>query len=177
MKLNTTWVKNTNGAYKEQFPYHQVPVLNVDGTQIAQSSAIARYISRKYGFFGANELETAQIDAVWEQVVDIRKNWFVAREKDGGKPGEHQAKFYGTSLPEQFALLDRNTKGDGHFVGNKLSLADVGFYYLIWVFSTENKEAVEGALAKHPKLHKVYTATAGNANIAKWVAERPQTIF
>lgn len=34
---------------KETYPFRQVPVLNVDGFEIPQSMAIARYLARKFG--------------------------------------------------------------------------------------------------------------------------------
>jgi len=117
------------------------------------------------------------IDAIWEQIVDVRKAFFVAREKDNGTPGENQNKFWTSTFPDNAALLDKNVHGEGHFIGSKLSIADVAFYYLCWVFATENKFAVDAALGKHAKLKKVYDAVAEQPNIKKWVAERPQTIF
>lgn len=34
---------------KETYPFKQVPVLSVDGFQIPQSMAIARYLAKKFG--------------------------------------------------------------------------------------------------------------------------------
>ena len=36
-----------------EFPYGQLPVLEVDGTLIGQSMAILRYLSKKYGKYAA----------------------------------------------------------------------------------------------------------------------------
>jgi len=163
--------------YKKTFPFRQVPVLTVNGkVQIAQSSAINRFLSKRFGLFGENDIDAALIDAVGEQLTDVRKSWYTEKTKDGAQPGEHLKKFFDTTFPEQLSILETNVHGNGHFVGSKLSLADVQFYYLVFVFGTENKD-LAASLSKYPKLKQVHDNVANNANIKKWVGERPQTIF
>lgn len=48
---------------KTKVPYGQVPTLTVDGTEIAQSAAIIRYLAKKYHLDGDNELDCAVLDA------------------------------------------------------------------------------------------------------------------
>ena len=38
----------------------QIPILDIDGQQIGQSATIARYIAKKYGFAGSNDVEAGQ---------------------------------------------------------------------------------------------------------------------
>jgi len=166
-----------NDEYKKKFPFRQVPVLEVDGVQIAQSNAINRFLAKRFGFLGANDIEAALIDAVGEQLLDVRKAFFTASEKDGGQAGENVGKFWTTTFVDNLALLEANVKGNGHFVGSKLSLADVQLYYLLWVLSTENGPAVSAALEKNAKLKAISDAVSNQEGIKKWVAERPATIF
>jgi len=58
---------------KEETPFGQVPVLEVDGVKIAQSNAIMRYLGREYGFAGATNLEDAQLDMVADLFYDASK--------------------------------------------------------------------------------------------------------
>lgn len=53
-------------------PYGHLPVLEVDGQQIAQSNAIARYLARKYGLVGADEWEAMQCDVLVDSLGDLR---------------------------------------------------------------------------------------------------------
>ncbi len=35
----------------------QIPILEIDGQEISQSSTITRYVAKKYGFAGSNDVE------------------------------------------------------------------------------------------------------------------------
>ncbi len=48
-----------------------MPVLEVDGVQIAQSFAIARYLATRFNLRGANDLEHARADMIVEACGDI----------------------------------------------------------------------------------------------------------
>ncbi|KAF1764783.1 hypothetical protein GCK72_004733 [Caenorhabditis remanei] len=56
---------------KESFPFKQVPVLTVDGLEIPQSMAIARYLATKFGFAGKTPEESALVDAFVDQFKDF----------------------------------------------------------------------------------------------------------
>lgn len=66
-------------------PFGQVPVLEVDGKQLAQSYAIARYLARQHGLAGQDDWEQAQVDMYADCVKDFmlgkwREN-FYSRKK------------------------------------------------------------------------------------------------
>merc|ERR1719183_3179663 len=62
-------------AGTEDCPFGQVPVC-VDGNlKIAQMDAIMCHIGRKYGLYGSNLDEAAQIDMVMIGVEDLRKQY------------------------------------------------------------------------------------------------------
>ncbi|EYB95910.1 hypothetical protein Y032_0155g3086 [Ancylostoma ceylanicum] len=52
-------------------PFGQMPVLEVDGQQIPQSLAIARYLARKFGYAGKTPYEEAIVDALADQYKDF----------------------------------------------------------------------------------------------------------
>ena len=53
-------------------PFGQMPVLEIDGEKIAQSSAICRYLAKLVGLGSDNEFESMQIDSVVESFNDLR---------------------------------------------------------------------------------------------------------
>ena len=52
-------------------PFGQLPLLEFDGAQIAQSMTIARFLAKKGGLAGRNELEQAQADMMVDNTIDI----------------------------------------------------------------------------------------------------------
>ena len=56
---------------KPQTPYGSLPLLEWDGCQIAQATAITRFIARKVRMAGRSRMEAAQIDEVVDAVNDL----------------------------------------------------------------------------------------------------------
>jgi prostaglandin-H2 D-isomerase / glutathione transferase len=53
-------------------PMGQMPVLEVDGKKMIQSVSICRYLGKKFGIAGKNEMEDYEIDKVVDIVNDLR---------------------------------------------------------------------------------------------------------
>lgn len=53
-------------------PFGQMPVLEVDGKKINQSTAICRYLAKQHGLVGANDWEDLEIDATVDTIHDLR---------------------------------------------------------------------------------------------------------
>jgi glutathione S-transferase len=56
---------------KPNFPFGQLPVLEVDGKQLAQSCTIARYLARTFNLAGKDDFESAQVDMIADAQKDI----------------------------------------------------------------------------------------------------------
>ncbi|KAK6738219.1 hypothetical protein RB195_020369 [Necator americanus] len=56
--------------HKDEMPFGQIPVLEVDGKQLGQSFAIVRFLSRKFGFAGKSPFEEALVDSIADQYKD-----------------------------------------------------------------------------------------------------------
>lgn len=55
-------------------PFGQVPVLEVDGKKIHQSSAICRYLAKLHGLAGKDDWENLEIDATVDTIHDLRSS-------------------------------------------------------------------------------------------------------
>lgn len=53
-------------------PLGQMPVLEVDGKKMPQSLAICRYLGKKFGIAGKNDMEDYEIDSVVYFINDFR---------------------------------------------------------------------------------------------------------
>ena len=153
------------------FPFGQVPVLEVNGVQIAQSRAIERYIAREYGLFGSNNLETAQIDMFSEQLNDFATEFRKANY--WAKPEEKEAllaSFYETHLPKHLATLEARVGAPSA----KPNLFEVQLYNF---FEILDQAKLAPALEHAPKLAAIRKAVASYPAIAHHVATRPVTPF
>ncbi|XP_002731491.1 S-crystallin SL11-like [Saccoglossus kowalevskii] len=161
-----------------KFPFGEMPVLEVDDTVLSQSNAIARYLASVHGYNGKNDLETAKIGMIVETFVDIlnsfMKAWF---NKDEKTKAELLEEFKTKTLTQKLAALEKllvaNNGGNGYFVGDKVSLADITFVTFYEMFS----KSVEGALDKYPKLKSLQSRVLALPKIAEWVKKRPESQF
>jgi hypothetical protein len=53
-------------------PFGMTPVLEIDGKQTHQSSAICRYLAKQVGLNGSNDCEALEIDMIVDTFTDFR---------------------------------------------------------------------------------------------------------
>jgi len=131
---------------------------------LVQSATIARYVAKKYSLHGANNIESAQIDMIYDGITDFATARYMA------KTDEEKAKF-NESRPKWFGffenLLKRNANGAGFFIGNGISLADIGMFNTM-----ENED-----LTAFPTLKAHRERVGARPNIADWLKKRPVTQY
>lgn len=57
-------------------PFGKVPVLEIDGKVLNQSTAITRYLSKKAGLAGSDDWESLLIDVAVDNIHDLRQGWY-----------------------------------------------------------------------------------------------------
>uniref|UniRef100_A0A914DNT2 glutathione transferase n=1 Tax=Acrobeloides nanus TaxID=290746 RepID=A0A914DNT2_9BILA len=160
------------------FQYGVVPVLEVDGKTLSQSSAINRYLARKYGLAGKDDFEAAQIDAVADFHKDVYNELVpYIYTKFGYMPGDpatlKQAFLESTDklFPTYVKLLKES--GSGFFAKSGLSWVDfVVANYLLSIRINEPE-----VLKKYPELEKYVDRVHAVPQIKEYVEKRGQTIF
>jgi glutathione S-transferase len=151
---------------KSTFTFEKMPELLVDGkVKIAQSKAIERFLARRFGLMGSNDIEAARIDMFVEQVRDIVADWYKIKDDK-----DKLAKFWENEFNNHLRVLNKNVDASGHLVGGKLSLADIHVYYALDTFK-DGTPVTE----KYPNLAKIRDTVANNDKIKAYVAKRKVT--
>lgn len=122
-------------SLKNSCTFGQLPIWKDSeiGT-LAQSDAIQRYLANKYNLNGKNAVETAQIDEIYEEGNDFFRT--IARVAFSGDKFEEQKKnLIENEIPKHIGfltnLLKKNNDGNGWFVGDSLSLADIQIFHVV----------------------------------------------
>ncbi|KAH7718382.1 CBN-GST-8 protein [Aphelenchoides avenae] len=118
-------------AMKPKMPFGEIPVLEVDNKQLAQSYTIARYLARKFELAGNDEWEAAKIDEIADLHADFRKEilpyvYTVHGYRKGDKEALH--KDFVAGMEKFMPLFARVLKATGSgFFTNKPSWVDFLF--------------------------------------------------
>ena len=98
-------------------PCGGLPLLTIDGTVIAQSVAVARFLARECKLDGHSNVQKAQADMIVDCVTDCFLAFVPEKE---GKPNN----FKDETLPKTVKLLESLLKANGgdHFVGCEVNL-------------------------------------------------------
>lgn len=122
-------------SMKETCTFGQLPIWKDSeiGT-LAQSDAIQRYLANKYNLNGKNAVETARIDEIYEECNDLF-NGIIRTVFSGDQFEEKKKDLLEKEIPKHVGfltnLLKKNNGGNGWFVGDSLSLADVQAFHAL----------------------------------------------
>ena len=165
--------------FKPKTPYGAMPVLEVDGKQLAASHSIERYLAEEFGLAGSNAWENAQLDSITDVCFDLGLAVVkVIFEKDEARKAELGKKLAEEDLPKYLGILEKvittNNSPDGWLFGNKVTYAD---FYLYNILDFVKMSPGSNVLDNFPAVKKNADAVVALPNIAKWLKERPETQF
>ena len=118
---------------KDQYPFQQVPVLEVDGCVLTQSNAINRYIGKLTGLYPGDSWQAALCDEVMDAVDDavqlVVDTFFVEEEEKKLRRSE----LIVGPLPRYLSVLTEKLAANGgsYFAEDRLTMADLKVY--VWV--------------------------------------------
>ena len=85
----------------------RAPLLFVGTDVIGQSKAIERYVARRGGLMGSNDIEAAQIDCICEHIRDIKEKYGKVRAiADAAEKETAMSKWFDTELSEWLTKLE-----------------------------------------------------------------------
>ncbi|KAI1709687.1 putative glutathione S-transferase 5 [Ditylenchus destructor] len=163
---------------KKAFPYEKVPVLEVDGKQLAECYAIARFLALQYDLAGRDAWERAKVD----EIADFHKD--VAREiapyfqtKRGYREGDAAKLRESVFLPAlekyfPFFLKRLQESGSGYFVKSGITWVD----FLVADYLTNVVIHGDGVLeSQFPNLEEYRQRILRNPKIKDYISSRKQS--
>jgi len=167
-------------AEKSKTPFGSMPVLTVDGQWLAQSGAICRYLAAKFNLLGDSDVSAAFCDMIWESVGEgYFKCVDFAFEPDQEKKMKGIADVMEKTVLPLLQKMEAKHSSDpekgnkDHFIGGKLTLADIAIAYYLDEMSGMNPNLYDTI----PSLHHIVKTTLARPNIKKWIETRPKTPF
>ncbi|ENN72265.1 hypothetical protein YQE_11126, partial [Dendroctonus ponderosae] len=157
---------------KKSTPYGKVPVLEIDGQQVAQSNAIARYLARKFGLVGQTEWEALQCDVLVDTLGDLQAAVMqIMKEPDPIKREEIRARVTKEELPFYLSKFEKIVQENGGFsVGSDITWSDLVFAVLLDQFeSMYGKTALNG----YPSLKGLKDKVHNIPGIKSYLEKRP----
>ena len=116
---------------KATLKFSQIPILEIDGKQMAQSNSIARYVAQSYGQYPTDSNEVYQVESTNDFFEDVNSKFnpiFMSYVRDPEKKTDAIEEYFKNTLPGIITrvsdILKQNTTGSGFFVGKSLTLAD-----------------------------------------------------
>jgi len=163
---------------KEKMPMGQMPVLDVDGKQLCQSTAIARYLARECGLAGKNNWDMARADMIVDGIFDmwghLSSVYMPKLQGDKKTADENWTKLAESNLKSFLATYTRFLQENGGvwFVGDTMTWADIAVAEFMSVLEDCFNENV---LASHPQLKSFKEKVFALPKLKEYVTQRPQT--
>uniref|UniRef100_A0A914VTM1 glutathione transferase n=1 Tax=Plectus sambesii TaxID=2011161 RepID=A0A914VTM1_9BILA len=161
--------------HKEETPWGQLPVLEVDGKKLAQTAAIYQYLAKQFGYNGKSDWETAQVQELLGSTEDVFSSFGpVFRTQDEAEKKKLMEKVVADTVIPYLTRLQKRFEANGtdYFVGNSLTVADLLFMGMISNF----KDKVFPEIAeKFPKLDAFAARISQEPKIKEWIEKRPKT--
>ena len=155
-------------------PFHQLPVLEIDGKIVGQTGAIARFCGKLSGLYPKNDLLAAKVDQIIDTATDITNLVSpTVREKDKNIKRKMREKLTNKLLPRWFTYLENileNEKGSTWFVDNKISIADIAIWRLLgWLKSGMLDGIPTNICDTYTKLNNVHAEVHKHPKVQEWM--------
>lgn len=157
----------------KKVPFHQLPVIEVDGEIIGQTGAIARYCGKISNLYSKDNINAAKIDQIIDAATDITNLVSpTIREKDAQKKVEDRLLLKNKLLPRWFRYLENilSESTSDWFVENKMTIADIAMWRLLgWLISGIIDGIPTTIVDSYPKLKNIHTNVHHHSKVQEWM--------
>nr|ABG57180.1 prostaglandin D synthase-like isoform 1 [Ciona intestinalis] len=155
-------------ARKHEMPFGQIPILEVDGKKMSQSSAVCRYLAREFNLYGKDNYAGYKSDEFGDAMYDVmlKLPW---AEKDEKKKEELTKIAVNETIPPMLLPFEEYLQGD--YWAGELTIGDITFATCADHLLSLKPDIFDAT----PKLKALKERVFSIPNIAKYVATRPKT--
>jgi hypothetical protein len=146
----------------------KLPILTVDGVQIAQSKTIERFVAKRLGFMGLTDIEFACIDMICEHIRDLKDMYQTFKK-------EKKVEEWWIKLKEMSQKLNSSIP-DCILNSPCITLAHICMY-LFYHQYFDDTEKVSEACNLCGKIVSMCLIVKHNEDVTKWEIDRPVTLF
>jgi|TARA_B100001758_G_scaffold137028_1_gene118097 glutathione S-transferase len=153
-------------------PFHQLPVMEVDGEIIGQTGAIARYCGKISNLYADDMLKAAKIDQIIDAATDITNVVSpTIREKDEVKKIEDRKILVNKLLPRWFRYLENLLlEDDSIWFVEKMTIADIAMWRLLgWLTSGIIDGIPTSIIDDFPKLKNIHHQVHTHPKVQEWM--------
>ena len=156
----------------KKVPFHQLPVIEVDGEIIGQTGAIARYCGKVSNLYADDMLKAAKIDQIIDAATDITNVVSpTIREKDQEKKMEDRKVLVNKLLPRWFRYLENLLlEDDSTWFVEKMTIADIAIWRLLgWLTSGIIDGIPTSVVDDFPKLKNIHHQVHTHPKVQEWM--------
>ena len=153
-------------------PFHQLPVIEVDGKIIGQTGAIARYCGKVSNLYSDDIFLAAKIDQIIDAATDITNVVSpTIREKDEVKKMEDRKVLVNKLLPRWFRYLENLLlEDDSTWFVEKMTIADIAIWRLLgWLTSGIIDGIPTSVVDDFPKLKNIHHLVHTHPKVQEWM--------
>ena len=164
---------------RENWPYTQLPVMEVDGEIIAQSGAMERYVAKLANLYPSDPLAAARVDQLTGAIYDVMnkaveihmsKNKKYTDERNAEVKAERIEDFNENVAPQLVGGMEKLVRGKFMLGDETPTYADIFFYCMM---KHGVYEKIPGfTWEPYPKLKKVYENVETLPTIANYLSQQ-----
>ena len=148
-----------------KLPFDQMPLLEIDGLCLSQSSAMIRYLARGHGLYGRNDTDAMWCDMVAGVVADFAEAGIQAAFKPDAETAvaDQEARFakFGPRFEARIA-----EQGTGYCASDRMTFADIVLAEALSAYL----EWIPDLLEQTPHLKALYARVVSEPGIARYLA-------
>ena len=159
-----------------KLPFHQIPLLVVDGVPIAQTGAIARFCGKLSGLYPTEDsISCALIDQFIDFVTDLTNLVYIPSNSPltEDEKIQHRRILAEGELKRKLDMLEDNISANQTWiVGEEITIADIAIWRGIgWLASDFVAGIPQPYFMNYPKITKLFKNVDNHPKICDWVGK------